>query len=463
MPMNREIQVPADSPAAAALTRGRLMRKSVSRRSQAHWDPAPGRDPVRIVMASNEGRIPELVPIRMGRMVSSPFAFLRGSAAVMASDLAGSPSMGVHLQLCGDAHLANFGIYASPERRLVFDLNDFDETLPGPWEWDIKRLAASLVVASRENGYSEATARDMARRAAASYRTWIRTYAGQRALLVWYSVIPIETILQQLGQVRRRGGMRLSIEEAQRRDHLAALGKLSETTANGSWILRHRPPLIQRLPDDGPDRGALPVLYAAYLRSLSADRRVLVEKHRLLDVALKVVGVGSVGTRCYVALFAGPAGGPLVLQVKEARESVIAPHLPPGSPGRRSRHQGERVVTGQRILQAVSDIFLGWTRSPVSKTEYYVRQLHDMKYGIDIAALTPEGMGLYADVCAWALARAHACAGNPALIGGYLGKGDVFDEAIATFAVAYADQTERDHAALATAVRTGRVAAEAGI
>ena len=381
----------------------------------------------------------------------------------MAADLAHTPSMGAHVQLCGDAHLANFGIYASPERRLVFDLNDFDETHPGPWEWDVKRLAASLVVASRENGYAEATAVDMARRAAASYRTWMQKYATERALVVWYSVIPIEAILRRVELLRRLGGMRISIEEAQRRDHLAALGRLSETTADGSWLLRDRPPLIQRLRDDDPLREGIPVLYQAYLRSLDADRRVLVEKHRLLDVALKVVGVGSVGTHCYIALFVGPAGGPLVLQVKEARESVLAPHLRARSQGRTRGHQGERVVTGQKIMQAVSDIFLGWTKSPTSGTEYYVRQLHDMKYGIDITRLRPEGMGLYADVCAWALARAHARAGNPALIAGYLGKAGVFDDSIATFSTRYADQTERDHAELVKAVRTGRITAEAGL
>ena len=450
--------LPADSPAAAALERGRALRKSVPRRSHATWAPNHGRDAVGAVIASNEGRVEDLVPIRIGRMLASPFAFLRGSAAVMAADLARTPVTGARVQLCGDAHLANFGIYASPERRLVFDLNDFDETHPGPWEWDVKRLAASFVVASRENGYPEATARDTARAVGAAYRAWIRRYAGERALMVWYSVIPIEAIIEQAERVRRRGGVRISIEEAQRKDHLAALGRLSETAADGSWLIRHRPPLIQRLADDDPGRIAVPEIYRAYVRSLAPERRVLVEKHRFLDVAFKVVGVGSVGTHCYVALFAGPTGGPLVLQVKEARQSVLAPYVK----GARRGHQGERVVTGQRIMQAVSDSFLGWTKGP-SGTEYYVRQLHDMKYGFDVTAMRPEGVKLYAEVCAWALARAHARAGDPALIGGYLGPGDLFDEAIASFAVAYADQTERDHAALRAAVRAGRLPAESGI
>jgi uncharacterized protein (DUF2252 family) len=451
--------LPPDSPASAALARGRLLRRTAPRRSHAAWAAPRSRDAVAIVMASNDGRLEELVPIRIGRMIASPFAFLRGSAAVMAADLATTPRMGSTVQLCGDAHLANFGVYASPERRLVFDLNDFDETYVGPWEWDVKRLAASFVVASRENGYPEGTSRDMARHVAHAYRGWIRRYAGRRALDVWYAHIPIEAIIERVEEARRRVGIRISIDEARRKDHLAALGKLSMRAPGGGWLLRDRPPLLQRLREDDPGRATLPALYAAYLRSLKPDRRILVEKHHLLDVALKVVGVGSVGTRCYVTLFAGPAGGPLILQVKEARESVLAPYVRT----RRPRHQGKRVVTGQRIMQAFSDVFLGWTRSPVSGTEYYVRQLHDMKYGIDIAGLRPIGMELYAEICAWALARAHARSGNPATIAGYVGRGDAFDDAMVRFSAAYADQTERDHGALVAAVRSGRIAAETGI
>ena len=456
--------LPPDSPAVFALERGRERRGAIPRRQHAAWTPTPDRvDPVAAMRATNEGRLPELVPIRIGRMLASPFAFLRGSAAVMAADLASTPTMGSVVQLCGDAHLANFGVYASPERRLVFDLNDFDETSRGPWEWDLKRLAASLVVASRENGYPEDVCRDIARSAGREYRRWIRTYASMRALQVWYAAIPIEHILERVEQARAAAvghlGLDFSIEEAQRKDHLAALGKLSTKVPGGGYLIRDRPPLIVRLPDDDPGRSAFPYLYRSYVRSLRPDRRILVEKHRLLDVALKVVGVGSVGTRCYVAMFAGPAGGPLILQVKEARESVLAPYVR----GRRFRHQGERVVTGQRIMQALSDSFLGWTRSPVTGTEYYVRQLHDMKYGFDIGGLRSPGMGLYGEVCAWALARAHARSGNPAEIAGYLGRGPRFDEALASFAVTYADQTERDHAALVAAVRVGKLEAHTGI
>ncbi len=401
----------------------------------------------------------ELIPIRTGRMLASPFAFLRGSAAVMAGDLATTPTTGSLVQACGDAHLANFGVFASPERRLVFDVNDFDETYRGPWEWDVKRLAASFVVAGRENGYPEDTCRDLARTVAWEYRRWMGRYARMRALLVWYAAIPIESIIERVERARERAQLDISIDAARRKDHMAALGKLSMTTATGSWLIRDRPPLIRRLTDDDPSRGALQYLYGDYLRSLAPDRRILVAKHRLLDVALKVVGVGSVGTHCYIALFAGPAGGPLILQVKEARESVLQAHVR----GRRHRHQGERVVNGQKIMQAVSDSFLGWMRSPATGTEYYVRQLHDMKYGIDILSLRPPGMRVYAEVCAWALARAHARSGDPAEIAGYLGRSGVFDDAIAAFGAAYADQTERDYAALAKAVRAGRIAAVTGV
>jgi uncharacterized protein (DUF2252 family) len=454
------LELPPDSAAARSLTEGRARRKSTPRRDHAAWTPPADRDPVATVVASNAGRIPDLVPIRMGRMIASPFAFFRGSAAVMAADLATTPVMGATVQLCGDAHLANFGIYGSPERRLVFDLNDFDETLPGPWEWDLKRLAASLAIASRENGFPDATARDIARRAAFTYRRWIRQFGRQRALSVWYAAIPIESILERIAR-SPRGGLQISIDDALRHDHIGALGKLSEPSGDGSWVIRHRPPLIQRLPDDESSRRAVPALYKAYVSALAPDRRILVEKHRIVDVALKVVGVGSVGTRCYIALMAGPAGGPLVLQMKEARPSVLEPYRH----GRavRIRNQGKRVVTGQRIMQAVSDIFLGWTKSPMTGVEYYVRQLRDMKYSVDIATLRPEGMRTYADCCGWALARAHARAGDPALIGGYLGTSDAFDEAVASFAIAYADQTERDHAELVAAVRAGRVEATTGI
>jgi uncharacterized protein (DUF2252 family) len=451
--------LPADSPALDALARGRELRARVPRRAHAGFEAREPEAAVQRVLSSNEGRLEDLVPVRMGRMSASPFAFLRGSAAAMAADIATMPATDIRVQLCGDAHLANFGVFASPERQLVFDLNDFDETHPGPWEWDVKRLAASFVVASRGNGYAEATCREMAWTAANAYRSSIRRYAGMRALDVWYAHIPITAVIQRVEDARRKTGLRISLADAQRRDHIAALGKLSEKAPGGGWLFRDQPPLLVRLRPDDVRRTVVPHMRELYVRSLPADRRVLVEKYRLLDVALKVVGVGSVGTRCYVALFAGPAGGPLVLQVKEARESVLAPYVKT----RFRRHQGARVVIGQRIMQAFSDIFLGWTHSPLFATDFYVRQLYDMKYAFDIEDLLPVGMKLTAEVCGWALARAHARSGNPATIAGYLGKGTAFEDAIAEFGARYADQTERDHAAFVKAIKAGRIPAVAGI
>jgi uncharacterized protein (DUF2252 family) len=349
-------------------------------------------------------------------------------------------------------------VYASPERRLVFDLNDFDETHPGPWEWDLKRLVASFVVAARDHGFDEAAARETARRAASSYRTSIRSFAGRKALEVWYEHIPVEAILKRVEAGRARRELRISLADAQRRDNMAALGKISRKSGE-TWLIRDKPPLMMRLADDDPSRQAIPALYRSYLRSLAPDRRVLVEKYHFIDTALKVVGVGSVGTRCYVALYAGPAGGPLVLQMKEARRSVLAPYVRRQVRG----HQGKRVVDGQRLTQAFSDIFLGWTRSPVTGSDYYVRQLYDMKYGFDLEGVSSPGMGLYAEVCGWALARAHARSGNPAVIAGYVGAGEALDDALVDFAAAYADQTERDHEAFAQEIRAGRIAATTGV
>ena len=452
--------LPLDAPAAASIQRGAARRRVVPRRSHGQWTPAADRpNPIDLLVSANDKRIQALVPIRMGRMLASPFTFFRGSAAVMAADLATTPRSGQMVQLCGDAHLCNFGAFASPERRLVFDLNDFDETYRGPWEWDVKRLAASVVVAARDSGFPEATGRDLALLVGAEYRRWIRTYAGMRALEVWYATIPIKSLIENAQRERLRTSLVSLMDRASQRDHISALGKLSVSAPGGGWLLRDRPPLLLRLPDDDPQRAGIPHLFQSYLRSLSPERRILVQKHRLLDVALKVVGVGSVGTRCYIALFAGPAGGPLVLQVKEAQASVLSPYIK----GPKPRHQGERVVTGQRIMQAVSDSFLGWTRSPTSGTEYYVRQLHDMKYGVDTAGMRPYDMEMTVRTCAWALARAHARSGDPAEIGGYLGPGDPFDTALAAFAVAYADQTERDHQQLAAAVKAGRIAVELGV
>ena len=452
--------LPPDSPAALALERGRSLRTAVPRRSHGGWTPAADRpDPVATLMASNEGRLPHLVPIRIGRMLASPFAFLRGSAAVMAADLATTPVTGSMVQLCGDAHLANFGVFASPERRLVFDLNDFDETHRGPWEWDVKRLAASFVVASRENGYPEATCRDMARTVAWELPRWIRTYAGMRALQVWYAAIPIESIIERVERARDRAYLDIAIDEARRRDHLGPSGssRSRRPVAAGSSAIGRRScsdsPTTTRV--GPPCRPCTPPTFGPW-------RRTVASSWRSTDCWTSPSRSSASAASARAATSPCSPARPAARWSCRSRRPA-SPCWPRTSAARRHGHQGERVVTGQRIMQAVSDSFLGWTKSPVTGTEYYVRQLHDMKYGIDIGGLRPAGMRLYAEVCAWALARAHARSGNPAEIAGYLGAGDVFDEAIAAFAVAYADQTERDHAALAAAVRAGRLAVETGV
>jgi hypothetical protein len=461
--------LPPDSRAAFSLERGRSRRADVPRRLHGDWKPAHDRpDVAQTLDASNEGRLPDLVPIRIGRMLASPFAFLRGSAAVMANDLADTPHIDSRVQLCGDAHLANFGVFASPERRLVFDVNDFDETYRGPWEWDLKRLAASVVVAARENGFSESTNRDMARLTSWRYRRWMRRFAGMRALQVWYAAIPIESIIERVEAARALPGggttIEISLDEARRKDHMAAFGKLSIAAPGGGWLIRDRPPLLQRLADDDPDRDGLAHLRAGYLRSLAPDRRLLVEKHRLLDVALKVVGVGSVGTRAWIALFLGVDGtDPLFLQLKEAQPSVLERFVGKSE----YSNSGQRVVAGQRVMQATSDIFLGWQHVPEGldgkPRDFYVRQLKDWKGSFPFEALVPAGASAYGRACAWTLARAHARSGDRFALAAYLGKSVSFDHAIATFAEAYADQNERDYQALAEAVKEGRVPAETGL
>jgi uncharacterized protein (DUF2252 family) len=448
-----------DVPAIAALERGRLLRKEVPRRDHAGWSAPHDRDPVATILASNADRLPDLVPIRMGRMSASPFAFLRGSAAVMAADLARTPVMGEQVQLCGDGHLANFGIFASPERRLVFDLNDFDETHVGPWEWDVKRLAASFVVASRENGFGEDTCRSMARVVGRAYREAIRRFAGMRALEVWYASLDVEKLIAQAAAApmrsRYRGAIQVSLDEARRRDHIAALGKLSVPDPSGTgWLIRDRPPLLQRLPDDDPGRAVVPALYRSYLRSLLPDRRVLVEKHRLLDVALKVVGVGSVGRWCWIALMMSDSNEPMFLQFKEAVASVLEPY----SGASLFKHHGQRVVNGQRLMQPSSDLFLGWVSGPNGR-HFYARQLRDAKIKPMVETMNATLLLTYAKACGWVLARAHAKASDVCAIAGYLGTSPQFDEAMGAFGLAYADQAEKDFAALKTAVRKGRVVA----
>lgn len=432
---------------------GRAARKRVPRSTHAAWIPAADRpDPVAVLERQGRDRLPELLPIRYGRMTASPFAFLRGSTAVMAADLAAQPHTGLTVQLCGDAHLLNFGLYASPERALLFDLNDFDETFPGPFEWDVKRLAASVVVAARENGHPEARAHQAAVAATAAYRTSVRRLAGHGELAVWYERIDADSLLPLVRSARHRKRMEASLTRARRRTSLHALGKLTEVV-DGRRRIIHDPPLLE--PAGVPDMAALRKIFSDYRSTLTEERRLLLDRYRFVDAARKVVGVGSVGTRCFIVLLAGrDTDDPLFLQIKEARESVLEEHLPHGP----YIHPGHRVVAGQRLLQAASDIFLGWMTGPQGRA-FYWRQLRDMKGSTEVAGMSPADLTAYARLCGTALARAHARSGDRVAIAAYLGGADTFDLAVADFARSYADRTADDHALLGAAVAAGVVAA----
>jgi uncharacterized protein (DUF2252 family) len=415
--------------------------------------------------------VPELVPIRHGRMLASPFAFFRGAALVMANDLAGTPKSGLGAQLCGDAHLSNFGVFHTPERRMVFSLNDFDETLPGPWEWDLKRLVASVEIAGRESGFDESERRRAVLRTACAYREAMREFAGRGNLEVWYASLPVEQLMRGLREredpVRLRRCER-DIAKARTRDSLHASLKLT-TTVGGEPRIVSDPPLIVPFEElelrVGHDEftAGLRAGLRQYRRSLQSERRRLLEQFRFAHLARKVVGVGSVGTRCWIVLLVGrDAGDPLVLQIKEAQRSVLD-----GFAGVSAHaNQGERVVVGQRLMQAASDIFLGWQRvlgRDGVRRDYYVRQFHDGKGSVVVEALTPAGMEEYGAACGWTLARAHARSGDRVAIASYLGAGDVLDRAMADFAAAYAEQNQRDYDAFIAAEREGRIEATRGL
>jgi uncharacterized protein (DUF2252 family) len=459
---------------AERAARGKAARASVPRTSHAAFERAPDRpDPVALLQEQAATRVPELVPIRWGRMLVSPFTYYRGAALPMASDLATTPVSGLPVQACGDAHLSNFGIFGSAERRLVFDVNDFDETLPGPWEWDVKRLAASLEVAARDNGFPARQRRDIVLAAAASYRLAMRGFAAMTNLEVWYARVDVEQLRADLdAQMTERQRKRFDegVAKARTRDSMRAVAKLTRVVDGRPRIISDPPllvPVAEMLPSE-EDRATfiaqLGSLISQYRRTLETDRRYLLELFEPCDMARKVVGVGSVGTRCWIVLFLGrDTGDPLFLQVKEAEKSVLSRFVGAS----KYTNQGQRVVAGQRLMQAASDIFLGWQRTQAGldgvTRDFYVRQLRDWKFSLDITTMVPAGMRAYGEVCGWTLARAHARSGDRIAIAAYLGTSDVFDRAIADFASAYADQNERDYEALAQAAASGRITAEHGL
>jgi uncharacterized protein (DUF2252 family) len=451
---------------------GKARRAEVPRSSHGAWAPAEDRpDPIAVLEEQAASRVPELLPIRYGRMAVSPFTFYRGAAAVMAWDLAQTPSSGLRTQLCGDAHLSNFGGFASPERDLVFDLNDFDETLPGPFEWDVKRLAASIEVAGRARGFTRTQRRRHVRDTVAEYRVAMGEFAEMKALDLWYAHLSAGEIEQRFGANLRAGAIKRfekTTAKARRKDSGRAYEKLAYRV-NGDARIRAEPPLIEPIEDLLSDDRAdeleswLRDLLGRYAETLPRDRRRLIRRYRPVHMARKVVGVGSVGTRAWVILALGrDSDDPLFLQAKEAQTSVLAPYA-----GRSEfANQGRRVVEGQRLMQATGDVLLGWvhvTGIDGQQRDFYVRQLWDWKTSADVDTLEPKGMGAYGRLCGWTLARAHARSGDAPAIAGYLGSGRSFEHALTEFAEAYADQNERDHEALVRAIAGGRITAVAGL
>jgi len=445
--------VPVFRSRAERLAAGKALRDTVPRNSHADWTPpANRRDPIAILEESNQDRLLELVPIRFGRMLLSPFTFLRGSAALMAYDLATTPTTGLRVQACGDCHLLNFGLFATPERNLVFDLNDFDETLPAPWEWDLKRLAVSFAIAGRDSQLSDQDAQEAVLECVGAYREHLREYSRMSPLEVWYTRLDMETLIAMAPDEKVKKRREQYAEKARQRviEHL--FPKIDGEVA-GRRRLVDQPPILFHVAEADWEEQAREGL-ADYRQSLSDERRVLLDRYRLEDFAVKVVGIGSVGTRCFIGLLFSEENHPLILQFKEAHRSVLEPYAGKS----RYDQQGQRVVMGQRLMQSSSDIFLGWARGRRGR-DVFVRQLRDMKFSVPVEGVSAVQLKRYAEVCGWTLARAHAKSGDAATISGYLGKGDNFDQAIGAFALAYADQTEQDHAALVEAVRSGRLEA----
>jgi len=462
--------------------RGKAARAKVPRASHQGWEPSSDRsDPVALLEEQNTTREPDLVPVRHGRMMVSPFTFYRGAAKIMAADLEDTPTAGLDVQLCGDAHLSNFGVYASPERELVFDLNDFDETLPGPFEYDVKRMAASFTIAARNNGYSEEDGRAATLASVNAYRMAVHEYAAMRTMQIWYDHMSADDVMRAVDVAARSAEhsgdkkaaraaqktARKTAAKAQSRDSLQALSKLAEYV-DGQYRIVSQPPIVVRAVDAAKSIG-LPAeeiehliheQFREYRATLQDDRRHLLERFEVVDVARKVVGVGSVGTRAFIVLLQGrDQQDPLFLQIKEATASVLEDNLPKS----RYAQPGERVVHGQRLMQAASDIFLGWTRGVQDDRFFYWRQLRDMKGSVAVEGMTPEGLGFYARLCGRTLARAHARSGDPVALATYLGKKDRFDESITDFSLRYADQNDRDYEAFVDAIRSGRLRVVEGV
>ena len=433
---------------------GKALRDAAPLATHAGWKPPKKRlDPIKILEEQNKTRIPSLVPIRFGRMMQSPFAFLRGAAAIMAADLAGTPTSGIRVQACGDCHLINFGVFATPERGLIFDINDFDETLPAPWEWDLKRLATSFVVAGRNNGLREKDCRAAAREIAREYRTQMAEFARMRVLDVWYSKLELETFLAQTNDPKFVRKMRAKVKKARKSE--SDIFPTMTTLRDGRVMIKDEPPLIFHL-GDPTEKKAAGIIFRyieRYRETLSEHHQALFDRFRFIDIANKVVGIGSVGTSCYVVLFMASTYDPLFLQFKEANASVLEPYAGKSL----YKHHGQRVVIGQRLMQSASDIFLGWTTGRNRNRHFYVRQLRDWKIKPVVESFNASRLVSYAQATGWTLARAHARSEKAPEIRGYLGKKDIFDDAIVKFAEDYADQTERDHAALVKAVRSGRI------
>jgi uncharacterized protein (DUF2252 family) len=435
------------------LVAGKALRAKLPREHHARWKQrTKGRDPIAILEKSNRDRLPELVPIRYGRMLRSPFTFLRGSAGLMAYDLATTPSTGLRVQACGDCHLLNFGAFATPERNLVFDLNDFDETLPAPWEWDVKRLAASFVVAARDSRCSDEEARDAAVECARAYREHLRDCSQRSPLDVWYERLDMQALIEMAPDTKTKKRREQMVAKARRHIGEYLLPNITKAV-DGRRRLVDQPPVMFHSAEKGVEKRFRQGL-EDYRLSLADDRRVLFDRYQLEDFALKIVGIGSVGTRCLVGLFVSGDGHPLLLQIKEACPSVLEPYAGKSI----YENQGQRIVVGQRLMQSSSDIFLGWTHGRRGY-HFFVRQLRDMKFSVPTEGSSLQQINLYAGICGSVLARAHAKSGDAAKISGYLGKGDEFDVAIGKFALAYADRNEHDHAALVAAVKTGRIKA----